>query len=222
MKVTNDPRLDYIARIYIDNPYKPFERIDITTQVKAAVGIFGVNSGNFIWDDYKNSFNVTVPEMGGAAYTVTNNIQKAQLANFMVANNAPFIHLSYAEVEFLLADACFRWGLTLGGTYTDHYKNGMEAACNQLALYPGGPAIPAAKIAQFKSDNPLQPGKELDNINTQLWEALLMNGPEAYANWRRSGSPALVPGFYPGYSTVNTIQEDLNIHCRKKCRMLRM
>ena len=205
MKATNDPRLDYIARVYIDNPYKPFERIDITAQVKAQVGIFGVNSGNFIWDDYKNSFQISVPEMGGATYTVSNNIQKAQLANFLVANNAPFIHLSYAEVEFLLADANFRWGINLGGTYTDHYNKGLEAACKQLSLFPGGPVIPDAKIAQFKMDNPLLPGKELNIINTQLWVALLMNGPEAYANWRRSGFPVLTPGYYPGYSTVSTI-----------------
>jgi hypothetical protein len=213
MKATNDPRLDYIARVYIDNPYKPFERIDITAQVKAQVGIFGVNSGNFIWDDYKNSFQISVPEMGGASFTVDNNTQKAQLANFLVANNAPFIHLSYAEVQFLLADACFRWGITLGGTYTEHYNKGLEAACNQLALFPGGPgsstgstpAISSAKITQFQNDNPLLSGKELNIINTQLWVALLMNGPEAYANWRRSGYPLLVPGFYPGYSTINTI-----------------
>lgn len=205
MKNTNDPRLDYIAKYYIDNPFKPFERIDITPQVKAQVGIYGVNSGNFIWDDYKNSFNITVPEMGGAEYTVSNNIQKAQLANFLIANNAPFMHLTYAEVEFLLADASFRFGMSLGGTYTSHYRNGLAAALQQLALFPGGPVIPADRIAQFQNDNPLLADKELEIINTELWTSLLMNGPEAYANWRRSGYPALVPGYYPGYSTVNTI-----------------
>lgn len=205
MKTTNDPRLEYIAKNYIDNPYKPFDRIDITAQVKEKVGVSGVNSGNFIWDDYKNSFDITVPEMGGASFTVDNNTQKAQLANFLIANNAPFLHMTYAEVEFLLADACFRWGVSLGGTYTEHYKKGMEAACTQLALFPGGPVISAAKIEQFKSDNPLQAAKELEIINTQLWEALFMNGPEAYANWRRSGYPALTPGFYPGYSNSTTI-----------------
>ena len=205
MKNANDPRLQYIAKYYIDNPYKPFERIDITPQVKAQIGISGVNSGKFIWDDWQNSFDITVPEMGGAAYTVSNNIQKAQVANFLIRNNAPFLHLTYAEVEFLLADACFRFGLSLGGTYTEHYKKGLEAACTQLSLYPGGPVIAGATIEQFKNDNPLQLNKELEIINTQLWVSLLMNGPEAYANWRRSGFPALVPGYYPGYSNSTTI-----------------
>lgn len=205
MKSTNDPRLDYIAKYYIDNPFKPFERIDISTQVKAQVGTSGVNSGNFIWDDYKNAFDITVPELGGATYTVNNNTQKAQLANFLIANNAPFLHLTYAEVEFLLADACFRWGINLGGNYTAHYNRGLAASCGQLSLFPSGPVISDVAITQFQNDNPLQPGNELRMINTQLWLALLMNGPEAYANWRRSGFPVLTPGFYPGYSTINTI-----------------
>lgn len=205
MKSSNDPRLDHIARYYIDNPYKPFERIDITAQVKAQVGISGVNSGHFIWDDFKNSFNISVPEMGGADYSVTNNIQKAQLANFLIANNAPYLHLTYSEVEFLLADASFRFGINLGGSYTEHYEKGLEAACTQLALFPGGPVISPARIDQFTNDNPLHADKELEIINTQLWEALLMNGPEAYANWRRSGFPVLTPGYYPGYSNSTTI-----------------
>jgi hypothetical protein len=205
MKTTNDPRLEHIAKYYIDNLYKPFERIDITAQVKGQIGITGVNSGRFIWDDWQNSFDVIVPELNNAAYTVSNNIQKAQVANFLIRNNAPFFHLTYAEVEFLLADANFRWGLSLGGSYTDHYRKGMEAACQQLALYPGGPTISSAQITQFQNDNSLQPGRELENINTQLWEALLMNGPEAYANWRRSGFPKLVAAYYPGYSNSTTI-----------------
>jgi hypothetical protein len=213
MKNNNDPRLQYIAKSYIDNPYKPFERIEITEQVRDKVGIIGVKPGDFIWDDWQNSFDITVPEMGGAVYNVGNYEQRAQLANFMIANNAPFIHLSYAEVEFLLAEANFRWGLSLGGTYTQHYNNGLEAACNLLSFFPGGPgssagttpAMDAAKITKFKNDNTLEPGKELKYINTQLWIALLMNGPEAYANWRRSGYPDLQPGYKPGYSASKTI-----------------
>ncbi|MBO9632689.1 MAG: SusD/RagB family nutrient-binding outer membrane lipoprotein [Chitinophagaceae bacterium] len=205
MKATNDPRLDHIAKYYIDNPYKAFERIDISSQVKSAIGIVGVGSGRFIWDDSQSEFDITVPELGGNTYRVSNNIQRAQLANFMIRNDAPFFHLTCAEVEFLLSEACFRWGLDLNGSYTDHFKRGLDAACKQLALYPGGPVISQARIEQFQNDNPLLPDKELEIINTQLWKALLMNGPEAYANWRRTGFPDLVPGYYPGYSTSTTI-----------------
>jgi hypothetical protein len=107
-------------------------------------------------------------------------------------NNAPFLHLTYAEVELLLADASVRLGLTLGADAATHYQKGVEAAMKQLSLYPGGPVIPDAEIADFLTSNPLQPGTELKQINNQLWIALMLNGPELFANWRRSGYPELV------------------------------
>lgn len=203
LRNTNDPRLDHIGKYYIDKPYAFMERTDITPQVKAVVGITGCKNGDFVWDDWKNTFTIQVPGIG--SYDVGNNTQKMQLANFLIANNAPFLHLTYAETELLLAEACFRWGLNLNGDYQAHYNRGIEAAMKQLSVYPGGPQIPDAAIAKYKTDNVVAPGKELEMINHQLWVALFMNGPEAYANWRRSGFPRLTPGYKPGYSSVNTI-----------------
>ena len=37
-----------------------------------------------------------------------------------------------------------------------------------------------------------------DRINTQYWVACFLNGPEAFANFRRSGFPALTPNPFPG------------------------
>lgn len=203
LRNTNDPRLEYMARYYIDLPYKFMERLDVTEQVRAVVGYTGCNNGDFVWDDWKSTFTITVPGRGD--FEIGNNGQKIQLANFLIANNAPFLHLTYAETELLLAEACFRWGLNLNGDYTAHYNNGIEAGIRQLSLYPGGPSIETGKITQYKADNVLAPGRELQMINHQLWVALFMNGPEAYANWRRSGFPQLTPGYKPGYSSVNTI-----------------
>jgi hypothetical protein len=61
----------------------------------------------------------------------------------------------------------------------------------QLSLYPGGPVVPDTAIKRFLDENPLQAGTELKQINTQLWIALMLNGPETFANWRRSGYPEL-------------------------------
>jgi hypothetical protein len=38
----------------------------------------------------------------------------------------------------------------------------------------------------------------LNEINTQYWVASFLNGPEAFANFRRSGFPLLTPNPYPG------------------------
>jgi len=189
LRNTNDPRLRHIARYYIDIPYRPFERVDITEQVSAVVGITGVNPTDYVWDDWKNSFTIDVPGLG--TYTVTNNEQKAQLANFLLRNDAPFFHQTYAEVEFLLAEAALRFGTGFGSDAQAHYQNGIRAALQQLGIFPDGPTFTETEIAGFIQSVPLLPGRELEVINTQLWIALFLNGPEAYANWRRSGYPTL-------------------------------
>jgi hypothetical protein len=140
---------------------------------------------------------------GGRIVQVPNNGQKVQLANWMITNDAPYFHITYAETELLLAEANQRWGLTLGVDAKTHFQNGVEAAMRQLALFKGGPVLSDTEIQNFKTDNPLPPGNELRAIDTQLWVALLLNGPEAYANWRRTGFPLLVPAI-TGESTATT------------------
>ncbi|MCD0488166.1 SusD/RagB family nutrient-binding outer membrane lipoprotein [Pedobacter sp. MC2016-14] len=191
---TNDPRMKYMVKNYVDLPGgNPLNRIDITEPLLAVTGgYFGVNPGNYIWDDFKSAIAITVPGVG--AYSALNNDQKAQPANFLLRFNAPFLHLTYAEVELLLAEATFRFGATFGGTASSHYQKGIEAAMLQLSLFPGGPTIPSTEINAFLQGNALIAGRELELINTQLWITLFLNGPEAYANWRRSGFPVLTPG----------------------------
>ena len=46
--------------------------------------------------------------------------------------------------------------------------------------------------------NPYNPVTGLQQINTQYWIASFLNGPEAWANFRRSGFPALAPNPYVG------------------------
>jgi hypothetical protein len=202
MKNSNDPRLNYIARDYWVNPDKLSERLDVTDQVKAQVGLIGVGPGKYNYDDFLGPINIDYP--GKGTISVPNAGQKVQLADFMIRSDAPYFHMTYAEVEFLLAEANTRWGLTLGGTAKLHFEKGLEAACQQLALYPGGPALTATEIQNFKLDNQLAPGKELQQIDTQIWIAQLMNGPEAYSTWRRTGFPVLVPGV-TAESDVTTI-----------------
>lgn len=200
---TNDPRLYIIARNYLDKPFKPFERVDITEQVKAQVGTFGVRPTDFIWDNWQNTIYVNTPNATGVA--VSNNEQFAQIANPLIASNAPFLHMGYAETELLLADASIRFNITLGITAEAHYKEGLRAACKQMTIYSGTTPISDTDIQKFIDDNALQPGAELRQINNQLWVALFMNGPEAFANLRRSGFPALPSGYKVGYSDATTM-----------------
>ncbi|MGY3052625.1 hypothetical protein ACVWYG_000821 [Pedobacter sp. UYEF25] len=193
LRSTNDPRLKYMVKYYLDNSAsEPKDRTDITDQIVPLQGYVGVKPGSYIYDTpYLNSVTITVP--GKGTITATNNDEKAQLANFLLRFNAPFLHQTYAEVEFLLAEATVRFGATFGGSASMHYANGLEAACKQLSVFPGGPNIPQTEIDQFILANQLTAGREVELINNQMWVALLLNGPEAYANWRRSGYPTLQP-----------------------------
>ena len=205
LKATNDPRLYVFVRNYWDDqPGATWEtRIDITDSVRAQVGSFGVGLKDFVWDDWKNTITITDP--GAGTISVANNSQKLQVAKSLMATNAPFFHLTYAETEFLLADAIVRLGLNIGATAEEHYKAGLRAACKQLAFYPGSVPITDQEINQFIADNALQSGRELEQINTQLWLNYFLNGPEAYANVRRSGFPKLPSGYRTdGYSDADT------------------
>ena len=63
------------------------------------------------------------------------------------------------------------------------------------ALYPGTTPISAAEITAYLADPAVayNPTDALKLINTQYWIVSLRNGTEAFANFRRTGFPALTP-----------------------------
>jgi len=111
------------------------------------------------------------------------------------SDDAPFFFQTYAEVEFMLAEAAAR-GWT-SGSAESHYDNGVEAAMDYLSLYGEGASISSTEINDYLEQNPYNTGgslsEKLEQINTQYWAATLLNGWEAWANWRRSGYPKLDP-----------------------------
>ena len=110
--------------------------------------------------------------------------------------NDPFFFQTYAEVEFMLAEAAAR-GWNVPGSAAGHYEAGVRAAMNYLSLYGSEASIPSSEIDQYLAENPYNASgtlsQRLDQINTQYWAAILLNGFEAWANWRRSGYPQLDP-----------------------------
>ncbi|MGI8636960.1 MAG: SusD/RagB family nutrient-binding outer membrane lipoprotein, partial [Segetibacter sp.] len=84
------------------------------------------------------------------------------------------------------------------GTAASYYTAGIRAHMEQLATYDAGSAVSPSAIGEYLAANPLNPSKALEQINTQYWVASFLNGPETWANFRRSGFPALTPNPYPG------------------------
>jgi hypothetical protein len=97
----------------------------------------------------------------------------------------------------LLAEARERGWIT-AGTVQDYYVAGVTLHMQQMASYDAGSAIAAGDITTYLANNPFDPSSALEQIGTQYWIASFLNGPEAFANYRRTGFPALAPNPFPG------------------------
>ncbi|MDC6366778.1 MULTISPECIES: SusD/RagB family nutrient-binding outer membrane lipoprotein [Flavobacteriaceae] len=114
--------------------------------------------------------------------------------------DASWFILTYAETQFLLAEAAVR-GFTSGNA-SDHYNAGVVAAMETLNKM-GGTQIEGGDATTYASANPLDTSSadaSLEMINEQLWASvgILGNFVEAWNNWRRSDYPVLTPVNYTG------------------------
>lgn len=110
----------------------------------------------------------------------------------IIIYDAPLFFQTYAEVEFMLAEAAERWGLA-GGDVEEHYNAGVTAAMQYLSLYGHGVDITTGQIDDYLAANPFVASQALKMINEQYWVATFGNGLETFSNWKRSGYPVLVP-----------------------------
>jgi hypothetical protein len=99
--------------------------------------------------------------------------------------------MTYAEVEFIKAEAVERALATVSGTAASHYVAGIRASMEQWG-------VPSAEIDAYLA----QPGvaykggvEGLKQIAQQKWIALYTDGGQAWAEWRRTCYPASIqPG----------------------------
>ena len=121
----------------------------------------------------------------------THNIKQDSVSRIGAAfasPNSPAVLMSYAEVLFLEAEAAERGWIT--GNAGTLYNAAITAHMTQLG-------IPASAITAYIAQSAVAytPGAAgLQKIAVQKWIALYGNGPEAYAEWRRTGYPNLVAG----------------------------
>lgn len=102
----------------------------------------------------------------------------------------PSFLMTYAEVSFLKAEAAERtW---IPGSAAVFYADGIQASMEQWGV------TSAAAIAAFLANPAIAYAggtAGLRQIATQKWVALYTNGPQAWAEWRRTCAPATVkPG----------------------------
>lgn len=98
--------------------------------------------------------------------------------------------LSYAQVEFYLAEAASR-GLISGGIPGSlvHFTKGIEANF----LFNGLTAAEGTAYSLLPTVTYSTASGAKNNIGDQMWISLFGQGFEAWTEWRRTGTPALSP-----------------------------
>ncbi|GAB2587056.1 SusD/RagB family nutrient-binding outer membrane lipoprotein [Spirosoma areae] len=181
----NDPRLASIAVRYV-GATSGAQQVESRANRTPSVQI-GAPLG---YDNTTISSAVTASKL--ASLWDYSQLDKTRMAALL----APSFLVTYAQTQLLLAEAVFRKWTT--GDAAALYSNGIRSHMRQLSAYGATTAIPDAAITTYVTANPLTPGKELEQINTQYWVASFLIGPEAWANFRRSGFPVLTPNPFPG------------------------
>ena len=192
LKTTNDPRLSAIAIRYVGATSGLGQTPAVgTTDPTRQVGMpLGHNDA---------TIKPVATSKGLASHYDFSQLDRRRMGK----NSGPVFLVTAAQTQLLLAEARQRGWIT-AGTASDYYLSGVRAHMEQLATYDPASAVPAASIQNYLAANPLDPSKALEQINNQYWVASFLNGPEAWANFRRSGFPVLTPNPFPGKAITGT------------------
>lgn len=185
LKSTNDPRLRSIAVRYV-GAESGSEQVTSRANTDPAVQI-GMPLG---YDNISIKSQVQASGLKSFYdYSQLDRTRMAKLQSFMFL-------VTYSQTQLLLAEAAQRgW---IQGSPQSYYTSGVRAHMEQMADYDPNSAVPATAIDAYLAAHPFDPSKALEQINTQYWISSFMNGPEAFANFRRSGFPILAPNPFPG------------------------
>ncbi len=184
LQSTNDPRLGVIAVKYQfpANALTAVGTEDVTPADQQGMP-FGYNESTIVNDP-------NYPGKSGSAW------KYSQLNRRTVAKlDIPEFFITYAQTTLLLAEAVQRGWAT--GDVATLYNTGVRAHMNQMAQYDVTATIATAAQDSYLAANPFIAATAFQQINTQYWIASFQNGAEAWANFRRSGYPALTPNPYP-------------------------
>jgi hypothetical protein len=184
LKDNNDPRLSAIAVRYIGAKSGPEQTPDRAS--------------------YDPDDQVGMP-LGHDNSTITGVATSLGLASFydftqadrrrVTKQTAPHFLVTAAQTNLLLAEARQRGWITTGDA-ADYFEAGVRAHMEQLGIVDAASAIDPADVDDYIDAHPYD--GTLEQINNEYWIASFLNGPEAFANFRRSGYPDLPPNPFPG------------------------
>lgn len=237
MQRTADPRLYRICRHYYNikrSQVKPDkeENIDLTDEVLAyfertQTGEEPCNPGAAWYSDWMNvPATSELPtlqkkaDMDANTYDNSDFRARAMRPHLNIdfeMPNTPGDLMSYAEVEFLLAEAKTK-GWNVSGDAESHYEAGVRASMQLLNNhYLTSNKISEEEINAFIANNPLGENPK-ETINTQAWILHMMNPSEAWANMRRSDYPAILDRTRLGIFTNGFTYTDADLSMPNRLR----
>ena len=187
LQENNDPRLAAIAVRYVGAESGPGQKLgsegngtnDPAVQIGMPVG------------NNDETARQVAASLGLKSFYEFSQADRERVAK----QTAPVFMVTAAQNWLLLAEAAQRgW---VSGSVEEFYTAGVRAHMEQMAAYDPASAVPEADIAAYLQANPFDAANALEQINTQYWVASFLNGPEAFANFRRSGFPDLAPNPFP-------------------------
>lgn len=196
LKSRNDPRLGIIA---VTGPWGGPYETDPALQV-------GMPNGQDTED---------LAELFPGYVSGDREVTFARINPALLDVDDPFIHMTHAEVEFLLAEAAVKgWH---SGDAAQHYANGVRSSMQQWTIFGDGLDVSDADVDAYLDANPFDGTERM--AQEYNWSANFMQWYEAYSNWRRTKVPTLSPVNYPGNETggivptrirYNTVEAALN------------
>ena len=121
--------------------------------------------------------------------------------------DAPTIHMTYAEVELLKAEAILKgW---ISGDAGESYQKAVRSSMEQQAYYGTEGIIEETDIEAYLMQDLFGKAPTLESklnvLGNEFWVATFLNGYESYANWRRTGYPVLFPVSFSGSPNKGSI-----------------
>jgi hypothetical protein len=202
----NDPRLRYYAtRVQLnasgsipqfgDPQYDPLGDTVASHQLGLPNGLDNVGSANPATD-----VSLVDPNYPGNVllYSVPGRQVFANPGN-------PTFFLTAGETLLLFAEATQRGWLTTAGSDASLYNTAVEQEFSRLSQNGAAQMTdPVGQADSYLAANPYSSANGLQQINEQYWVATFFDEYEAWANWRRSDYPTLVPVNYPNPAVNKT------------------
>jgi hypothetical protein len=133
----------------------------------------------------------TVGDYVGLEFGKTDNIATVDfslLGATIIKQDAPIYLVTYAQSLFAKAEAAKRGWITGGDAVA---KTNYDLAIEQSVRQWNNNSITGLAAMMARPEIAYDPAKALEQIATQRWVHLFMNGYEAWAEWRRTGFPVL-------------------------------